>query len=352
MNAKKWSITFIIIYSLLLFVIGGAVIIVDPYFHYHKPLDGMFYAFDREEYINDGITKNFSYDGIITGSSTSLGFKPSEAESIFSQNFIRVSYPGEAYRKMNENLVSAFSHNPELQTVIWGVDTMYFISDKDYLNYEEYPDYLYDENIFNDTNYIFNKEIILDDFVPSIIKTLKGIPSNTLDSTAGYAIGNRESVLRAHERPAREDQTPDPLETAEYFSMLQDNLHSNIITVISDHPDTTFYIFFPPYSICWWDGFHQLGPEILLRRIDMEQYVIEELIEYDNVKLFSFFDDYDLICNLDNYTDDVHYSQSVCNYILISMKNGQHRLTKDSYEEYLQNIKEFYVNYNYDRIYE
>lgn len=352
MSTKKWSIMFIILYSFLLFLIGGSVVVVDPYFHYHKPLNGVFYALDKKEYINDGIIKHFSYDGIITGSSTSLSFKPSEAETLFSQNFIRISYPGEGFRKISESLSSAFSCNAELRTVIWGVDTMWFIADKDYLGHDEYPDYLYDDNVLNDTYYIFNRQILSDDLFPAILKTLKGVPSNTFDNTTGYLSGSKEQVLSAYDRPAKENLAANPSETEEYFFMLEDNLQNNIISLISTHPDITFYIFFPPYSICWWDGFNQLGPEILLRRINMEQYAIEKLINMENVKLFSFFDDYELICNLNNYVDEVHYTQSVSNYILISMKNGQHQLTKDNYKQYIQNIKDFYTNYNYDQIFE
>lgn len=336
----------------MLLVIGGSIIVIDPYFHYHKPLNGVYYAFDKEEYINDGITKNFSYEGIITGASTTLGFKTSEAEELFSQQFIRVSYPGEGFRKINENLTSAFLHNTELKTIIWGVDTMWFMLDKDYLNYEEYPDYLYDDNIFNDTNYIFNKEILTDDVIPSIIKTLNKVPSNTLDNTAGYPSGSKERVLSQYKRPEREIQTIDPAETEEYFLRLEDNLQDNIISIVNDNPEVTFYIFFPPCSICWWDSWNQRGSGILLRRIDMEQYAIEKFLECENIKLYSFNDDYDLVCNLDNFIDNVHYSQTVSSYILTSMKADQHRLTKDNYEEYMKSIREFYTNYDYDRIFE
>ena len=352
MKAKKWCILFVIIYSCVLFIIGVSVVIIDPYFHYHKPLSGIYYAFDKDEYINDGITKNFSYEGIITGSSTTLGFKTEEAGELFSQQFIRVSYPGEGFRKMKENLESAFSHNSELHTVIWGVDPMWFILDKDYLNYDEYPDYLYDDNILNDTNYIFNKEILMDDFIPAIVKTVNKVPTDTFDSVAGYASGSKDKVLSAYKRPEKENQMADPMETDEYFSMLEENLQENIISIVNAHPEVTFYIFFPPYNICWWDSFNQVGKEILLRRIDMEQYAIEKFLECDNIQLFSFNDDYDLICDLDNYTDNVHYSQSVSSYILTSMKEDKHRLTKDNYEEYLRNIREFYTNYDYDLIFE
>ena len=35
------------------------------------------------------------------------------------------------------------------------------------------------------------------------------------------------------------------------------------------------------------------------------------LLEYDNVKLFSFSDFFDVTCNLDNYKDDTHYSDKI-----------------------------------------
>lgn len=67
---------------------------------------------------------------------------------------------------VNENLISAISHNPDLKTVIFGMDTLWFVTDKDFLGYNEYPDYLYDDNILNDTNYIFNSQILSNDIIP------------------------------------------------------------------------------------------------------------------------------------------------------------------------------------------
>ena len=34
----------------------------------------------------------------------------------------------------------------------------------------------------------------------------------------------------------------------------------------------------------------QIGPEILARRLDMEEYVVEQVLAYDNVELYSFLD--------------------------------------------------------------
>ena len=84
----------------------------------------------------------------------------------------------------------------------------------------------------------------------------------------------------------------------------------------------------------------------------MEQYVIEKLVEYENVKLFSFFNNFDLICGFQNYFDDIHYVAGVNDQILAWMKEGKYQLTKENYKNYIEEITEFYCNFDYDRFFE
>ena len=59
-----------IIMILVLFILGVVitVVLIDPFFHYHKPLKKISYFIDnnQQRYMNDGIVKNFEYDSIIT----------------------------------------------------------------------------------------------------------------------------------------------------------------------------------------------------------------------------------------------------------------------------------------------
>lgn len=84
----------------------------------------------------------------------------------------------------------------------------------------------------------------------------------------------------------------------------------------------------------------------------MEQVAIEQLLGYENVRLFSFTDNYDLTCDLNNYLDDVHCVDEVYTWILQKMKNGEYELKKNNYQKYMKNISEFYNNYDYDSIFE
>lgn len=74
-------------------------------------------------------------------------------------------------------------------------------------------------------------------------------------------------------------------------------------------------------------GFALRGDESLLRKIDMEKIAIESFLKYDNVRIFSFFNNFDLIRNLNNYVDEVHFINNVNSQILEWIKEGAYKLT-------------------------
>ena len=82
-----------------------------------------------------------------------------------------------------------------------------------------------------------------------------------------------------------------------------------------------------------------------------KRMAIEILLEYDNIKLFTFMDDTDTVCNLNLYKDSLHYNQQVTDSIIDAMALGSNRLTKENYEDYLNFLYEFYGNYDYEAIF-
>lgn len=47
MNGKKWCVSFLLIYGILIFSIISFVVVLDPYFHYHEPIKGLSYSDDK-----------------------------------------------------------------------------------------------------------------------------------------------------------------------------------------------------------------------------------------------------------------------------------------------------------------
>ena len=96
---KIWIIT-TLFFSIIAFIIFASVTIyIDPLFHYHKPLNKYKYPINNERYQNDGITRNFEYESIITGTSMTENFKKSEADKIFESDFIKVPFSGGYYKE-------------------------------------------------------------------------------------------------------------------------------------------------------------------------------------------------------------------------------------------------------------
>lgn len=88
------------------------------------------------------------------------------------------------------------------------------------------------------------------------------------------------------------------------------------------------------------------------KQFDAEQYAIELMLSYKNIHLFSFFTEFDMICDLNNYKDYAHYGEEINSQILAWMREGTHELTKGNYKDYCRQVRKFYKNYHYDRLFE
>ena len=64
------------------------------------------------------------------------------------------------------------------------------------------------------------------------------------------------------------------------------------------------------------------------------------------IKLYSFFELYEIICNLDNYKDSIHHSDDINSQILEWMPTDFGLLTKSNYKQHFDNMRDFYLNYD------
>ncbi|WP_027206047.1 hypothetical protein [Butyrivibrio fibrisolvens] len=352
---KKWAITFISIFMSVVLLISGSMLVFDPYFHYHAPLNGVSYSVGNEVYKNDGICKNWEYETLVTGTSMTENILIEQVNEVFQTSTVRATFYGEGYRRINDNLITALDHNKDLKRVIRCVDPIWFVCDWDFLeygSYDAYPTYLYDEDWTNDFSYIFNMNIIRNDLVPMIWNTVTGAPSVSFDDRIIYDEGSIDKVKEKYVRPAKEIKEIDPEETINMMECLERNIEINLISTIKENPDVSFIIYFPPYGLFFWDSLMQQGSDVVKRRYEMEEYVIQQLLECDNVELYSFLDCFDITTDMNNYVDDLHYTAKISEYIINTISvTKEHRLTKDNYEEYLERSRSFYLSYDYDSVF-
>lgn len=347
---KKWFVRCICIYIFILVFMAAFVWFIDPLFHYHKPFAFLSYRLYYERYTNDGILRHFDYDTVITGTSMAQNFKPSEAEELFGGTCVKTTFSGAGFQELSNNLERALQRNEKLGTVIWAMDYNGLIREADWEQYDEYPDYLYDDNLLNDVSYVFNKSIWYQNVLPNVYMTLMGIPSMTMDEYSAWTKETGyEYIMNNYNRW---EETADMIEglSDEEKEMVTTNVQKNFVDLIKKYPNTTFYIFYTPHSIYYWDFLNQEG--MMQMQFEAEQIATELLLECPNVRLYHFSDKHEVINNADNYRDKEHYGAHVNSMILEWIAAGDGLVTKENYLQRLEQEKEYYLNYDYESIFQ
>lgn len=348
-QSKKWFKKCIVCLLGAILFVFALVYVFDPYFHFHKPFSFVSYRLYDERYTNDGISRHFDYNAMVTGTSMAQNFKTTEMDALFGTKAVKETFSGAGYQELSQNLQRALQRNPDLKTVIWTMDYNGFIREKDWTQYEGYPTYLYDDNPWNDVSYVFNKSILYHGVLPNVAKTLLRQKSTTMDE---YSSWDKQTglayIMESYDRWEERAEMIEGL-TEEERRMVTANIKENFVDMVSQYPDTTFYIFYSPYSICYWDFLNQEG--MMQMQFEAEQIATELLLSCPNVKLFNFFDQYDVITNTDYYRDKEHYSAEINTKILEWMASDTGRITVDNYLERLEKEKEYYLNYDYESIF-
>ena len=109
---------------------------------------------------------------------------------------------------------------------------------------------------------------------------------------------------------------------------------------IKSHPDTLYTVFFPPYSLLMWDDTCRQGE--LSEYCYMLEEALRALLSYDNVEIYYFQTDTEIVCNLNLYMDKVHYSPDINQYMLTCMVQGKeaYRVDKDNRQDVVPSLRQ------------
>ena len=141
----------------------------------------------------------------------------------------------------------------------------------------------------------------------------------------------------------------------EYLPGTRENLDVNICPYIEQNPDTKFVVFFPPYSILFWNdvvvGNH------LEATLAQYRYLAERLNAYDNVEVYFFPDREDIILDLNNYADYSHYHPRYNRFMAECFADGSTGLVAKegskkgkTIDEYLSHMKTIVQNYDFEEL--
>ena len=358
MKVKVWFISWLIIVISALLVLGFWVYKIDPYFHYHKPeRDNYFYVLDNQRSQNDGISQNFEYDAIISGTSMVENFRKTETDELFGCNAIKIPFAGGRYKEINDSIERSLKVNDDVKLVIRCLDMLepYIIADdvnamRDDLG--NYPTYLYDNNIFNDVKYLLNRDVIFGRIGQMFIDKNKKDFEPGITSFDDYSRWQEDYTFGINTVISNDIEDVEPESgshlTEEEKDIIKRNIENNVINVAVNNPDVEFYYFYSPYSIKSWGNWK--AQDVLYKNLEIQAYMTELIVPHENIHLFAFSNRTDIITDLNNYTDDWHYAGWVNSLILKWMHDGKYQLALENYKDYFEQVYDFYSTFDYTSI--
>ncbi|MGL6168782.1 MAG: hypothetical protein ACRC0Y_10880, partial [Fusobacteriaceae bacterium] len=96
--------------------------------------------------------------------------------------------------------------------------------------------------------------------------------------------------------------------------------------------DIQYIIYFPPYSSLFWSFMEKY--DCLNTVLQFKKYVFTKISDKKNIKIYDFQNNFEIVENLDNYKDMVHYGPKINKEVL--------KLIKD--DKYLENIENYQKN--------
>ncbi|WP_460028402.1 hypothetical protein [Methyloparacoccus murrellii] len=372
---RRYLMIFTLGWALPISIFTGINYLVDPYRIFHKPvLRDNYYTSDRDmRDASAGIINTEEFDAMILGSSMAQNFSPNEASRLFGQTFVNISMGGSGIPERSLVLSYAFSKK-QIATVIFSLDWDWGLTHAELERSPIAPyAYLYDDDRINDiliytTNirplrYALCRNI----FIPNDLLCKNS--RNDLESLAEWhsiqdnskRFGGIINWLEARNNTQIQDalkSIADSIRRVESGQIVPVDLaraekktardgrvfQDDMLKLAGQHPQTHFYLFFPPYSRLNFAILQQSNPQRFEEYLEILRLVVNKSTSYPNVHVFGFENE-NFLDDIANYKDTSHYHQRYNSAMLHWMKNGEHELTPSNIEPYTRIITKRAADY-------
>lgn len=330
-TVKRWTIAVLALCALSLFFCALTVYIVDPFEHYRESI--ILPLYDQESYNNPGIARHYEYDAVILGTSMIEMSHPSVIDACFGVSSVKLPMRGSHTAQMGWQLSHVFDTH-DLKLAILAVDAYSLMGPPD--DMEEIYDYLWNDDWLDDVNYLLNRDVLLVK-IPKMLRNIGKPTASKRDDMFQWTdvVFSEESVLSSFSFMRQAEMT-DPDYRLERST---ENIEHHLVGMIERHPETTFKIYMPPYSVAYWYQMTRGG--LAEQQFRSRKRVCELLLRYPNVEIYDFSCRAEWTTALDNYFDYSHHSGEISDEIMRAMTAGENRvLTAEDMEAGSQKIRE------------
>ncbi|MGL5124787.1 MAG: hypothetical protein ACRC6U_02210 [Fusobacteriaceae bacterium] len=324
---KKYFFKSIVLIVLPLTIIMILNFKIDPMRFYRNPTTYTVEEWrDDERILNAGIIKNSNFDSILIGSSMTRNFDTDKIDEIFNWKTIKLTMSAATQRDIFYTYNFVKEVNPNFKNIIMAIDIATFFENKDFQKID-FDKSFYVKNKMINLGYLLNFRTIkysLEFLKLNILKSKKEIKDiYKLGYKYEYKKDNVLNLVKTSNvnfSSNFENEVPD----TKILENMKDNYNNNLKVILENSKDKTFYLFFPPYSIHYYDNL--IDARTIDEYYNFKNFLVKELSKYENVKVYDFQDIDSIVSNFDNYGDLMHFSPKISQEILEYMYKDKYIL--------------------------
>jgi len=343
-KAKTFFLTVIAGAALCLGVCVLLLSVEDPFFVMGGIEEGETALFDNQRYQMAGLIRHQDYSAVLMGTSLAANYRASWFTEGTGEKTLKLTFPDGWISEFDTALKLAFRTHPQLDRVYFCLDPNILIR-PDSQRTVELPDYLYNQNPLDDVEYLLNA----DTYQTALRNWLHRQSATTVTLDEAYVwdegyVFNKETVLKGYHRP---ELCEEPLSGDAFLRAAEENLDV-VCAWAQAHPEVQFVIWFPPYSILYWDMMLREGKADAI--LNAVEYASQRLMGLDNVAVHCFLHATAYISNLNYYTDHIHCSSGVTAWQAKNLMDGLWRFTEENYMVRLEELREYVKNFDYEAL--
>lgn len=327
-------------------VLGAAALIfvVDP-LQLFRPscLVPAFYSEDTRVQ-NAGLIRSQPFDTAFMGTSLAIHFRQSDIDRALGVRSLKLAMTGSNSRQQAFVLEQAIDRGA--RRVIWAMDDFIFVDAADieadpYLSVD-----LYRRTTKGIASYLFSAAMAKE----SLFALLRSVPllREPLTRASPYlpvkfALADIDDIyaLARDFDVARDYNATKALAAFAYitspvrsrflgegygYEAMVRHFEQDGVGLIARHPDVTFDIYFPPYSILQFIAMRDASPATLKIVTDLTAHIARRLTQLPNVRLHDFRAIKAVTHDLDNYSDVIHHSPVIDAKVLGWLRSGEYRV--------------------------
>lgn len=327
-------VTFLAVIAIALAIPAAVVATVDPFFQYHAPIFGSKTPITDSYNQVYGTISHFDYNTLLVGDSLAENNNTDYLESVYGEKVIKVVKESGTVPDLLW-LVKRAEEKRDVKKIYWCLNLSQFDNGSSLIGEEQENYYLYTDSILDDVPYLFNKEILFNT-----------IPTMFFDMRHGNNLGGRaydwsdskffgkEALASFYVKPEadmalKQNEYVIGEEVRSAFDLIADEIEA--------HPDIDYVFYAPPVSMYYYNVAYVSGD--INRIYVMWERIFETLVQHDNVSVYGFLTEEDIICNLDNYMDLVHYAPGINQWVMEQIVADNGRITEDNCKQYVDGLK-------------